>query len=131
MLNVSDIDRSLSFYEHNLGFKRVSSDQQLKEWRWARLVNDNLDFMVMETDSAIDIPKGADSETNRGWPAQLYFHLEDVETLHQSLTSKGNDVSELRATKHGLMEFSMQDPDGHMLGFGRDLLDENDELVRR
>ena len=36
MLNVRNIETSLNFYEEKFEFKRVSSDMQLKEWRWAR-----------------------------------------------------------------------------------------------
>ena len=130
MLNVADIEASLKFYEEQLGFERVSSDEQLADWRWARVACGNVDFMLMETAVDLSLTRGCDSHVNRSWPAQLYFHLDDVEALHGRLSAQGYDLSSLRQTKFGLMEFSMQDPDGHMLGFGRDLLDENDQLVR-
>lgn len=129
MLNVGNIDASLRFYEEKLGFKRVSSDKQLQDWRWARVVCGDIDFMLMETKEDLNIPKGCDAHTNRSWPAQLYFHLEGVEGLHEALAKQGCVVSALRQTKHGLLEFSMQDLDGHMLSFGRDLLDEDDNLI--
>ena len=85
----------------------------------------------METGASLNMPKGCDSHTNTGWPSQLFFLIDDVTVLHERLKSMGCNVSELRLTKYGLMEFSMQDPDGHMLGFGRDMLDENDQLVEQ
>jgi len=130
MLHVSNIRASLDFYQTRLGFTRVSSDAQLRDWRWARVVCGRCDFMLMETLADLHLPQGCDAETNTGWPVQLYFLLDDVETLYQRLRAQGCTVSALRQTKYGLMEFSMQDPDGHMLGFGRDLLDEHDELKR-
>ncbi len=130
ILHVSNIQASLDFYQTRLGFTRVSSDAQLRDWGWARVVCGHCDFMLMETRADLHLPQGCDAETNTGWPVQLYFLLDDVETLYQRLRAQGCTVSALRQTKHGLMEFSMQDPDGHMLGFGRDLLDENDELKR-
>jgi len=128
MLNVRDIQASLDFYQNELGFQRVSSDRQLSDWRWARVACGSCDFMLMQTNAELRLPRGCNAKINTGWPAQLYFLLDDVEALHRRLSARGCEVSALRQSEHGLMEFSMQDPDGHMLGFGPDLLDENDEL---
>ena len=35
MLNVSDIERSLDFYQKLAGFELVSPRQAVDEWRWA------------------------------------------------------------------------------------------------
>jgi catechol 2,3-dioxygenase-like lactoylglutathione lyase family enzyme len=43
MINVSDIERSLEFYRSALGFKLCSSEEAVKEWRWAEIESGGLE----------------------------------------------------------------------------------------
>ena len=50
----------------------------------------------------------------------FYFYPDDVQALHAHVVSQGIDATPLHVTFYGMKEFSMQDPDGHMLCFGQE-----------
>lgn len=90
MLHVADVERSRVFYRDHLGFTLVSPES-------AR--------------------PGA---TTADWPVMFYFYPDDVESLHRALGSRGVDVGGLCVTFYRMKEFSVLDPDGHMLTFGQE-----------
>jgi len=121
MLNVSDIEASLTFYREALFFEVVSDPNAVQEWRWATIRSGETELMLSETESPPKLIKEVDPQECTDWPAIFYFYPDDVLQLHAHVTKAGFMPTPLVDTIYGMKEFSLQDPDGHMLSFGQDL----------
>ena len=120
MLNISSLETSLEFYREALGFEVVSAKDALDEYRWGVIRSGDTELMLSETDTALNLPKGIDPHHNTDWPVIYYFYPDDVEALYRDVVGKGFKATPLEVTFYGMKEFSLQDPDGHMLSFGQD-----------
>ncbi|MBW9270349.1 MAG: VOC family protein [Candidatus Thiodiazotropha sp. (ex. Lucinisca nassula)] len=120
MLNVSDIGKSLSFYENALGFTVVSDPKAVHEWRWATIRSGDTELMLSETETDIGLDQSIDPQESTQWPVIFYFYPDNVRQLHQHIKNCGYVPTSLIDTIYGMREFSIQDPDGHMLSFGED-----------
>lgn len=120
MLNVANIEASLEFYRKALGFEIVSSPDAVKEWRWAMIRSGATELMLSESDCDLELKQGIDPQHSTDWPVIFYFYPDDVSQLHQKVTQAGFNPTELVDTLYGMTEFSLQDPDGHVLSFGQD-----------
>lgn len=120
MLNISNIEESLKFYEAALGFKVVSDADKVKEWRWATIQSGDTQLMLSESEGNPNLEKGIDSHNSSNWPCVYYFYPDDVVALHDHILKCGLKPTDLEVTFYGMKEFSLQDPDGHLLCFGQD-----------
>ncbi len=118
LLKVSNIYYSLKFYKDVLAFDRVSPQSQLEAWHWAIVGDDNLELMLMETQGAGGSAQGINPRKDKNQPPILYFHPENIGDFYQHVKRLGCRVTPLELTYYGMREFSMHDPDGHMLSFG-------------
>ena len=121
MLNVSDIEASLRFYRSALDFDVVSDPAAVSEWRWATIRSGETELMLSETETPPAADTGIDPHRNTAWPVIFYFYPDDVETLHARVRAAGFTPTELGNTIYGMREFSLTDPDGHVLSFGQDV----------
>ena len=120
MLNVSDIDRSLDFYQKLAGFELVSPRQAVDQWRWAWIRSGDGELMLSESGGPATRVDQSDASRDEGWPAIYYFYPENVVDLHAEVKRKEFQVSDLRVTFYGMKEFEVRDPDGHILWFGQE-----------
>ncbi|MCR9145054.1 MAG: VOC family protein [bacterium] len=134
MLAVRDIRRSLEFYRDALGFKLVSEEEKVAEWNWCTLRHPGgADDGGADSDSGaqkIQLMLAGTAEGPRllaqekradhHFSAIYYFYPDDVRALHKDLENKGYRPTPLEKTFYGLLEFSLKDPDGHLLSFGQD-----------
>ncbi len=120
MLNVSNIFNSIEFYEKALSFKVVSDPKLVEEWRWATIRSGKTELMLSETDTNIPLKMPIDPHQSTAWPSIFYFYPEDVNQLYQHVKDCGYQPTPLINTIYAMKEFSIQDPDGHMLSFGED-----------
>lgn len=120
MLNVSNLEASLAFYEQALNFELVSSTEELREWRWGVVRSGDTELMLSETETNLGLKKEIDPHQDTSWPTIFYFYPDDVMALHQHVMAHGFDATPLETTFYGMKEFSLQDPDGHLLTFGQD-----------
>ena len=120
MLNVSNIENSLAFYEKTLDFALVSPLEAVKEWRWALIRSGDTDLMLAETDHDLGLVKEVFKDEHSPWPAVFYFYPEDVQVLYEHVRGVGVETTLLETTFYGMREFSLKDPDGHLLSFGQD-----------
>lgn len=104
-LQVHDLDQAITFYIQ-LGFDL--------DWKWpesapthASISSSGHSFMLEKIDSTT-LPSRAD----------LYFRVQNVESLHKSLASKGIEIGELQKMDYGMLDFSISSPNGHHLTFG-------------
>jgi len=120
MLNVGNLTESLHFYESALGFEIVSDLNAINEWRWATIRSGNTELMLSETSSDINLKKGINPQENTTWPVIFYFYPDNVSLLYEHVIKLGYNPTPIVSTIYGMKEFSIQDPDGHMLTFGED-----------
>ena len=120
MLNISNISNSLEFYKQALNFKVVSPEDLVEEWRWATIRSGDTELMLAETGSAPSLKRAIDPHTDTSWAVIYYFYPDDVEALYNHVIEKGYQPTALEVTIYGMKEFSLQDPDGHVLSFGQD-----------
>lgn len=118
LLNVSDIEASLDFYRDALGFQVVSNPQAVKEWRWATIRSGWTELMLSQTGSGPGLSSSPDPRANTNWPTIFYFYPDDVARLYAQVVARGYQPSPLIDTVYGMREFSLPDPDGHLLSFG-------------
>jgi uncharacterized glyoxalase superfamily protein PhnB len=120
MLNVSDIEASLEFYREALDFKLVSNPDAVQEWRWATIRSGWTELMLSQTKSPPTPVADNDPHANTTWPVIFYFYPDDVARLYAQVIARGYKPTPLQVTIYRMREFSLTDPDGHMLSFGQD-----------
>ncbi|MCC2606340.1 VOC family protein [Planctobacterium marinum] len=118
MLNVKDIFRSLDFYQDALGFELLSPMEELIHFRWGIIAADGTEFMLSESESAPQADAAIDPLLNHNWAVNFYFYPANIKALHDALLKKKFQPTALKQTEYGMQEFSIQDPDGHLLSFG-------------
>ena len=106
MLPVSDISRSITFYE-KLGF---TIEKRNDEWRWAMLRFDDCRLMV---DQSINQHPDAPRQ------GVIYLYPDNIYEYHQRVRAAGLDIPDLGTTFYGLTEFRLDDPDGNRLWIGQ------------
>jgi uncharacterized glyoxalase superfamily protein PhnB len=120
MLNVSDIDDSLDFYRRACGFEVVSDPAAVREWRWATIRSGYTELMLSESLRKPVESKILDPHIETDWPAIFYFYPDDVVGLYAHVIAEGFEPTPLQVTVYGMREFSLIDPDGHVLSFGQE-----------
>ena len=112
---VSDVRRSVAFYENKLGFKLSYSQSKGKPF-FAILERDSVQLFVKSGEAApLPNPK---RDPEMRWDA--YCHTEDPDTLAHEFAERGASFSSpLKDTTDGLLGFEISDPDGYVLFFGR------------
>ena len=75
----------------------------------------------METQEDLGFTKYLNRHEKIVWPTIFYFYPDDIEALYSHMADKGFSVTPLEITFYGMKEFSVQDPDGHLLSFGEDV----------
>ena len=114
MLNVVDIEKSLNFYEDTLGFERLNTDEELKNWKWASIKSGEVRLMLTQNKGPVH------PEDEHDFNVAFYFYLDDVVALHEKLSREGYPITNLTVTFYRMKEFSLKDPDGHYLSFGQE-----------
>lgn len=120
MLNVANIDDSLDFYQRACGFEVVSDPTAVSEWRWATIRSGYTELMLSESGRTPVETKITDPHVDSNWPAIFYFYPDDVVGLYAHVIALGFKPTPLEVTVYGMREFSLIDPDGHVLSFGQD-----------
>ena len=120
MLNVSNIDDSLDFYQQACGFEVVSDPAAVRQWRWATIRSGYTELMLSESGQAVVETKISDPHVDTNWRSIFYFYPDDVLGLYAHVIAQGFKPTPLVVTTYGMREFSLIDPDGHVLSFGQD-----------
>lgn len=102
--NVSDLQRSVEWYEKVLGFECAFTDIN-DRWQYAQFVcGEGAAFSVMTADTA-------------GASARFNFKVDDVDSLWDSLKDKVTVIEPVETMPYGNRKFTIADPDGNELGF--------------
>jgi catechol 2,3-dioxygenase-like lactoylglutathione lyase family enzyme len=110
VLNCSDLERSLAFYQQALQFIVLKK----------RSGEDGLEWVYLQSgDTLLMLEKGGKPGAG-GSPtlSRLYLYTDDVAAMHHFLQAKGYAVSPIVNTGY-MKEFEIVDPDGQRLSLGQ------------
>ena len=127
-LMVSDIRKSIAFYQDILGFKvlfrvpleneTLMQDDPSRELRFAALAKGDIELFLQSRRSfSEDVPAFA-QQAEIGATMTLYMDEEDVDGLYRSIKSSVQVVKPPETTWYGMRELYIRDPDGYVLAFG-------------
>ena len=115
-LLVRDIDASTAFYRDVLGFQVKQTVPDAAPFVFVWLERDGIPVFLNDPKAAEkDVP--GISARPAGGTATLFFVLTGVDDLHAQVASKTRIVMSLRTQFYGMREFSVEDPDSHLLTF--------------
>ncbi len=112
---ISDVERSVAFYEQMLGFRcEYSAGTPLQ---FAICSRDGFAIMLRRVSELI-VPNEKQGGT---WDA--FFWVSDAQALHAEFNAKGADIVYGPVIQEAcqMKEFAVRDCDGHVLGFGQAL----------
>jgi uncharacterized glyoxalase superfamily protein PhnB len=119
LLNVRDVEVSMNFYTHTLGFEVVGEWTLEERVRWVRLKNGDVQLMLNSSQSSSDdeMARSRRSGSASFSDSVLYFTVSDVNALYAELKSRGFSVTDPFVTEYGMREFHARDLDGYELAF--------------
>jgi DNA-binding transcriptional MerR regulator/catechol 2,3-dioxygenase-like lactoylglutathione lyase family enzyme len=106
-LSVTDIDRSVAYYQEALGFRLAwrTADGSL-----AALASGEIEMLLL-------VPWNGDSPPP---PQSAYVYVEDPDALCAEYQQAGADIVDPVASRsYGMRDFVVRDPDGHRFTLGR------------
>ncbi len=111
MILVRDVVRAEAYYREKLGFDP------------GRLYNHPPDFCIQSRDGC-SVMLAASPDVVPHWKVvpstwTAYFWVDDARALYEEMIERGATIDyELGLKPYGVLEFGVQDLDGHDLGFG-------------
>ena len=110
VLNCSDVEQSLAFYQQALQFIVLNKRMGEHGLEWAHLQSGDTLIMLEQA--------SPDNEERVHSISRLYLYTDDVATMHHYLAAKGYDVGQIIETDF-MQEFDLYDPDGQRLTVGQ------------
>lgn len=102
--NVSDLHKSIEWYEKTLGFECTGADIT-DRWQYAQFESEaGANFSIMVADTS-------------GTSARFNFSVDDVDALWDKLKDKVTVIEPIETMPYGNRKFTIADPDGNELGF--------------
>ena len=118
MLEVFDMDRSLTFYVNMLGFKIHQSAGGNDDIGWVWLKLGDVNLMLNTQYEKPDRPREPDSNRVAAHhDTTLYFGCPDVDNAYTELRQKGLTISPPEIASYGMKQLYLRDPDGYNLCF--------------
>jgi DNA-binding CsgD family transcriptional regulator/catechol 2,3-dioxygenase-like lactoylglutathione lyase family enzyme len=115
LINVSDVERSLSFYRDLIGMKvdATWADEDGRA-RWAKLIASGGSSLMLNQPSGHPLADRASRPAYRD--AVVYLKMDSTDELHAvhcRLGQSGAEPGECHDEMYGLREFTVRDPDGY------------------
>ena len=118
LLQVFDMQASLSFYRDVLGFEVVGSAPAGDDWDWAWLRLNHADLMLNTAYEAPHRPASPDPVRMAAHSdTVLFFGWPDVDAAFAHLQARGLDVKPPTVAPYGMKQLNVADPDGYQLCF--------------
>ncbi len=124
---VENIQKTVAFYQENLGFKLImavpesqddvhTSLDRNAEYVYASMSKDNVNFMFQRSDSFEQDIIFAQNSTDSTSVA-FYMEISDIDSLYQFLKNNKLEITDIKTTWYGMKEFYLKDLNGYILGF--------------
>lgn len=115
-LMVYNVNDTIDYYETYFNFKLVQTVPEEGQFQWAMVNAGNVNLMFQTIDSLRnDLPQFEDLEPGGG--LTLFFEVDDVEKLYNSVKDNVEVIVEFHKTYYGMNEFSIRDLNGFLLTF--------------
>ena len=115
LINVVDVDRSLSFYHDLIGMRLDSSWTDAEgRTRWAKLIAPGGNALMLNQPTG-DLPTDRASRPAYR-DAVIYLHVEsadELSSIHHRLSEAGLSPGQCHDEAYGQREFIVRDPDGY------------------
>ncbi|OYD40830.1 VOC family protein [Sphingobacterium cellulitidis] len=111
ILYSKDIEESIIFYCEVLGFRLISSSENLS---WVRFQKDEVQLMVSKAPDSVSFSKPI-------FTGSLYMVCEDVSAIWEALKNTVEVCYELEDFEWGMREFGIYDNNGYVLQFGEEI----------
>jgi len=110
---VADVDKTLEWYEHNLGFTSYPFPAN-PPYVFAILVRDTVEIMLQKVDG-YEKPDLYSRRSGGVWDA--YIRISNIEELYAQVRERVTVLMTLRQQPYGDWEFEIKDLNGYVLVF--------------
>ena len=114
VFRVANVARSIRWYTEVLGFSADPFGDPADP-SFACLIRGKVEIMLQKIRKDIGDSRSA-ANVGRGWDA--YIRVNNAHTFHEEVSTKLPDVGPVVKTGYGCFEFTVLDPDGHVIVFG-------------
>ena len=112
-LGVADVDKTVEYYEKNLGFKLMMSMPKEGKLDWAMMMNGDVVIMFQEfRNLERELPNFKSREPGT---FTLYVQTDDVEGYYNLVRNRVEILKEIFTTFYGSREFALRDLNGYII----------------
>lgn len=119
-LMVTDIKKSIEFYQNVLGFKTTMTFPQQAPYQWVCLQQENMILMLVSRAGEVNQLPTIAKRDSAGTLA-FYTSIEDAESTFNKIKDKATVIHGVRGTFYGTKEFAVEDPDGFVWVFSQNV----------
>jgi len=113
VLRVASVAKSAAWYSRVLGFLADPVGPP-SDPVFAILRRDDTEIMLQKVRTGVAAPRAATTEG--GW--DVYLRIDDAEAFRESVRAHVPAVGAMEHREYGCREFTVSDPDGHVLVLG-------------
>ena len=115
-LIVSNVERSLAFYRDVLGFDVAFTVPQASPLVFAAVQSGTVEIFLNAREAATaEYPAFKDRPI--GGTLTLFIEVENIRSVHDTLSGRVKIVMPLETKWYGMTEFAFEDPDGYLITF--------------
>ena len=125
---VENVQKTAEFYTKHLGFQLAfavpnhnvveESFENGKEYRYAMLKSGKVEIAFQRLDTFQNDIQFAKNQPI-GASVSFYMDVDNIEDLYNRLKSENLEITELKTTWYGVLEFYLKDLNGYILGFAQ------------
>ena len=115
-LLVSNVERSLAFYEEALGFTRGMTVPEQSPFVFASVTSGPVEIFLNDRSTvAKESPQMAGLETGGG--NTMFIEVAGIDALHDAVRPRVKIMMAIVTQWYGMREFAVADPDGYVITF--------------
>ena len=122
-LIVSNVERSLAFYEDTLGFARGMTVPEQSPFVFASVASGPVEIFLNDRSTVTkESPQMAGLSFGGG--NTMFIELTGIDAFHDAIKPRVKVIMPLVTQWYGLREFAIADPDGYVITFAERIKDE-------